>query len=245
MIHKSFHTLIVVAALVLPASGCATYWQARRVDERTKDLDAKLDRLLDNTRRSTLSEIFGAQTTEISARLEGLSQDDRQSFERLMAEYQRGASTLEEVRAGMISMLGGGRREVSASRGIWVRDMNGTKLKAISRNTAIENCAKLSDDEIPAAIRDKAALMQFSWGRGELDGTPIIFPWELTLSSFARDIVENTARRTAEEVMKMAGESGWNRPIRIQVSTDPSGKGLKISTPGAENEIYITNENDK
>ena len=50
--------IVVILALATPA--CATYWQA-------SDLEEKVDRLLTNTRRETLTEIFGEQSREISA----------------------------------------------------------------------------------------------------------------------------------------------------------------------------------
>ena len=71
-----------------------------------------------------------------------------------------------------------------------------------------------------------------------LNGKTVIFPWELTMSSFSKEIVEATARRTAEEFIKMGGEKAFRRPVQIQVITDP-GQTLKVNYDGIEDEVVV------
>lgn len=232
-------TLVVAAALtVLPA--CATKKQMVETNTKLDHMTAQLDQLLENTRRDTLTQVFGEQTEEIVAKIDALDPAQRQQFETLIGEFQKGQTTLEEVRASLITMMGGGEREVSTGSGIWVRGADGEKLKAISRGTELQDCRKLEDTELPAPIAAKPGLAQMTWGTGTLDGQTVVFPWDFTMSSFAKEIVENTARRTAEEMRRMAGDGDFNRPINIQVTTDPTGEGLKITYPTEEGEIYLS-----
>ena len=84
--------------------------------------------------------------------------------------------------------------------------------------------------------------MNYSWGSAQLGEETVVFPWELTISSFTMEIVENTARRTAEEFIKMGGEKAWNRPIKIQIVTDDTNGNLKIKHDTEEGEIYVNSE---
>lgn len=217
-------------------SGCATYWQA-------DDINQKLDQLLKNTQRATMSEIFGEQAQVITEKLDTASAEEKQKIDELVAEYQKGNQNVEDVRSSVLGVLGGPDRVVSSAGGIWLRDEEGKKLQTIGRNTKLKNCQRLEDDAIPEAIANNKGLGGFSWGKGEVNGKTVIFPWELTMSAFTKEIVENTARRTAQEVIRMAGDKGWRRPVYIQVVTDPK-QTLKINHPGMEDEIYVTTEED-
>ena len=234
-----------VALTLALTTGCATSKQMKATQAQLDEMSAQLTLLVDNTRRDTLTQIFGDQSEVIVAMLDQMDEGDKAQFETLLCEYQQGASTLDEVRTGMVTMLGGGERVVASARGIWVRDAGGTKLKAISRGTEMQACRKLEASEIPQAIAENPHLTPYAWGAGQLDGVEVIFPWELTMSTFTKEIVENTARRTAEEFMRMSGDGALNRPIQIQVTTDPSGDGLKISYPTEDGEIYITDGSGK
>ena len=225
---------LLPAALVLASAGCATYWQGERLEEQVA-------LLVENTRRETMEQVFGKETAQVRERIDALDDTQRRRLDYLMSEYQRGSASLEEVRGGVVKMLGGGEREVTSARGIWVRDMRGEKIKAIRRGTNLENCRQLSAQEIPSPILESKALREYHWGQGQLDGETVVFPWELTMSAFAREIVVNTAKRTAEEFMRMGGEREWSRPIHIQVTTDETGKGFKVRYP-EEGEIYLTTD---
>lgn len=211
--------------------GCSSYWQASRIEE-------KVDRLLVNTKRETLSEIFGDNSREITRKMDELSTEEKESLDELVESYERGQATLEDVRGNMISVLGGTTRVVSAGKGIWVRDEDGSKAKVLRRNAKIEGCQRVDPSELPDRITGHRKLRKFTWGKGTLKGETVIFPWELTMSTFAKEIVENTARRTAQEFLRMSGDKGWSRPVHIKVITETPGQGVTISHPGAE-EIYV------
>ncbi len=214
---------------LLMNTGCSTYWQASRIEE-------KVDRLLRNTKRETLAQIFGANAREITAKLDELEEKDAGRMDELVESYERGNTTLEAVRGDMISVLGGTTRVVSSGKGIWVRDEDGAKLKAIGRNKEIESCQRIEEDDLPEKLARNRRLSKMTWGKGTLNGETVLFPWRLTMSRFAKEIVENTARRTAQEILRMSGEKGWSRPVHIQVITEPNG--ISISHPGAE-EVYV------
>ena len=223
---------ILLSLLILSLfSGCATIWQVNRLEE-------KLDRLLQATKRSTLENIFGNQATEITNKLDELDDSQRDRFDNIQMQYEKGATTIEEVRGKMLGVLGGGDRVVSTTRGIYVRDEIGEKLKAISNGAKIKNCKLLDEENIPEIIKEKKYLMRFAWGIGEYKDEMILFPWELTISNFTKEIVEHTAKRTAQEFIKMGGEKRFNRPIHIQISTEKEDQ-LKISTKEDETEVYF------
>lgn len=224
-------TRFFVPALSLALSGCATTWHLESVE-------AKVDRLLANTQRETLSEIFGEQSREISSKMDELDAQEQARLDTLLTEYQKGSSSLEEVRSNLLSVLGGSTRVVSSRRGIWVRDGEGDKLVAIARNTRIEKAQRLEPEQLPARIADNRRLGRFTWGEGVVDGERVIFPWELTMSTFTKEIVENTARRTAQEFLRMSEGRGWNRPVYIKVTTETPEDEVKISPPGVE-EVYM------
>ena len=230
--------LILVALTIASLSGCAPFWQVRRIED-------KVDRLVQNTNRATLSEIFGEQTDSITQRIETLGAEEKEQLDTILATYERGAGTLDEVRGRLFSVLGGGERVVSSARGIWVRNEEGKKIKAIARDSKIDNARRLEAGDLPETITGKRGLMNFAWGTGTLGETTVLFPWELTISAFTKEIVENTARRTAEQFIKMGGDKAFNRPINIKITTDSDGKGVKINYPGDENEIYVTTDEEK
>jgi hypothetical protein len=221
---------ILSSALLLLSTGCSSYWQASRIEE-------KVDRLLLNTKRETLSEIFGDQARDITSKMESLDDAEQEKLDTLVESYQRGNATLEDVRGNMISVLGGTTRVVSGGKGIWVRDEQGQKKKTLRRDAKIEGCQRVEASELPAKIANNKGLGSYTWGRGTVKGETIYFPWELTMSTFAKEIVENTARRTAQEFLRMSGEKGWSRPVHIKVITE-SGQAVTITHPGAE-EIYV------
>jgi len=221
-----------ILPLALSLGGCASYWQASRLEE-------KVDQLLSNTRRETLSQIFGEQSLAITEKMETLGAEERTRLDALVSGYQQGNSSLEDVRSSVLGVLGGATRVVSGGQGIWVRNADGQKLKTLGRDAKIQGCQKVSESELPAAITSRRGLMSYSWGRGEVDGQPVLFPWELTMSSFAKEIVENTARRTAQEFLRMSGDKGWNRPVNIQVITESPGQSVTITHQPGE-EIYVT-----
>jgi len=220
---------IVIAVLAL-STGCSSYWQVNRLEE-------KVDRLLVNTRRETLAELFGEQTTAVTTKIDDLDETQREKLDTILESYQSGAGDVAEVRTSVLSVLGGTDRVVSSAHGIWVRDENGKKQHAISRNSKLENCRRINEDDLPDRITRRRGLMKYTWGIAQYDGEEVIFPWELTMSSFTREIVENTAKRTAREFLRMSGDKGWSRPVYIQVTTKPSGE-LTVTHPGAD-EIYV------
>ena len=229
MIHKA-----LIAVTLLVTTGCAPFWQVNRIED-------KVDRLVQSTNRSTLSEIFGEKTTEVMRRMDRLSQDERDKLDELIAEYERGSSTLDEI----ASVMGGGEREVATARGIYVRNEEGQKLKPIPRGKKITNCRRIVADDLPEPITERKYLMAYNGGSGELDGETVVFPWDLTMSSFAKEIVENTAKRTAEEFIKLGGSEAFQRPIQIQITTEAADGKVKISHAGEENEIYVTTDKAK
>lgn len=223
---------VLVPIGLLLCTGCSSYWQASRIEE-------KVDRLLLNTKRETLTEIFGENSREITRKIDELDSSESDRMDELVESYQRGQSTLEDVRGNMISVLGGTTRVVSSGRGIWIRDDSGTKLKTIRRDSKIKNCQRVSEEDLPSKIANKRGLAKFTWGTGTVKGETVFFPWELTMSTFAKEIVENTARRTAQEFLRMSGDKGWSRPVHIKVITETPGQGVTISHPGSD-EIYVS-----
>jgi hypothetical protein len=222
-----------LVALLSPA-GCATYWQASRLEE-------KVDLLLKNTKRETLAQIFGDQTLEITRKMETLSSEEKQSLDKLVDGYQQGNATLDDVRSNMLSVLGGSTRVVASGRGVWLRDSDGKKLLTLGREGKIEKCERLLPTDLPETITNQAGLASYSWGRGEVNGQTVLFPWELTMSEFAKEIVENTARRTAQEIIRMTGDRGWSKPVQIKVVTDVPGQSVTVEHSGSE-EVYVVPE---
>lgn len=221
----------IAVGLGLTLSSCAAYWQAENIEN-------KVDRLLANTKRETLAEIFGGQAREISAKIDDLDRKEKERLDTMLTEYQQGSSSIDEVRTNLLSVLGGSTRVVSSSRGIWVRDESGEKLRTVARDGKIEGCRRLDPDDLPATIAESRRLNRFTWGAGEVDGETVYFPWELTMSTFTKEIVENTARRTAQEFLRMSEGRGWKRPVYIKVITETPEDRVKISPPEIE-EVYV------
>lgn len=222
---------IILAAIVLTTTACAPFWQVNRIED-------KVDRLIASTNRSTLSEIFGEQSENVMRKMERLSEEERYKLDQLLSEYEKGSGSLEEI----VSVMGGGEREVASARGIWIRNAEGEKLKAISRSTKLKGCRRILEDDLPESISSKKSLLKYNWGKGQLKGETILFPWDLTISSFTKEIVENTAKRTAEEFIKMGGDKKFKRPIQIQITTSAQDGSVKISHDGDDNEIFVTSD---
>jgi len=212
--------------------GCATYSQV-------SDLEVKVDLLLKNTQRETMRELFGEQSRAITDKMETASTEEKAKIEEVLSEYQKGSQSVEDVRSAVMGTLGGADRVVSTSGGMWLRDETGKKTQAIGRNGKLKQCVRLKDEEIPTTIAGNKGLANFSWGKAELNGKTVIFPWELTMSSFSKEIVEATAKRTAEEFIRMGGEKAFRRPVQIQVITDP-GQTLKVNYDGIEDEVVVS-----
>lgn len=221
----------VLALVLFATTACAPFWQVNRIEE-------KVDRLVASTNRSTLSEIFGEQTESVMRKMERLSEDERYKLDELLTQYEKGSGSLEQI----VSVMGGGEREVASARGIWVRNEYGEKLKAIARNTKLKGCRRMLEDELPEPITKRKSLLAYNWGKAELNGETVMFPWDLTISSFTKEIVENTAKRTAEEFIKMGGDKKFKRPIQIQITTSAEDGSLKISHGGEDNEIFVTSD---
>ena len=228
---------ITFLALVVGFVGCATKQDVQR-------LESKVDLLISATNRSTLDDIFGEQASQINRMVDNLDSQQRQRFETLQRQYAGGTLAIEDVREKMLSILGNNDRVVSTRRGIYVRDLAGTKLRAIPIGTKIADCRIVARDNIPTAIAQKQVLNRFSWGEGNLNGQSILFPWELTISSFTKEVAEHTAMRTAQEFIRMGGEKQWQRPIKIQISTEKDDQ-IKITTNEEENEVYVEYANTK
>ncbi|MBT6175770.1 MAG: hypothetical protein HOI23_00895, partial [Deltaproteobacteria bacterium] len=220
-----------LAVIVLTTTACAPFWQVNRIED-------KVDRLIASTNRSTLSEIFGEQSENVMRKMESLSEEERYKLDQLLSEYEKGSGSLEEI----VSVMGGGEREVASARGIWIRNEYGEKMKAISRSTKLKGCRRISEDDLPESISGKKSLLKYNWGKGTLKGETILFPWDLTISSFTKEIVENTAKRTAEEFIKMGGDKKFKRPIQIQITTSAQDGSVKISHDGDDNEIFVTSD---
>jgi hypothetical protein len=234
MFRYRWIAFFAVAGLLI---GCATKQDVQR-------LESKVDLLIQATNRSTLDEIFGKQASQISLLVNDLGSQQKRDFENLQQEYTNGTMTVEDVRQNMLSILGNNDRLVSTQRGIYIRNVEGAKMKAIPIETKIVNCHLLATENIPPAILQKQVLKRFSWGQGELNGETILFPWELTISSFTKEVAEHTARITAQEFIKMGGEKQWQRPIQIQISTEKDDQ-IKITTNEEENEVYFHYKNPK
>jgi hypothetical protein len=159
--------------------------------------------------------------------------------DRLLQSYESGSETMESVRSQLVAVMGGTERVVSAPSGVWVRDADGRKLRPLSRNTKLTACKRLEQDDLPASISGAAQLARYAWGTAKLGEETVLFPWELTLSMFAKEIVENTAKRTAEEIVRLTEGKGWSRPVHIQVTTTPDSK-IKISHSAESGEVYVT-----
>lgn len=226
--------MLVFGVLGFAQAGCATYWQADRLEE-------KVDRLVENTKRETLTQIFGDQSAAITQKMETVSAEEQEKLDSLIASYEKGSTSLDEVRSSVLGVLGGSDRVVSAPKGIWVRNEEGKRAQAIGPNAKLKSCQPVQEEDLPQAISSNRGLMAFRWGKADLNGKTVLFPWELTMSAFTKEIVENTARRTAQEFLKMAGDKGWNRPVHIQVVTEP-GQNLKVQHPGAEGEVFVTTD---
>lgn len=219
---------IAIAGLIV---GCATKQDFER-------LESKVDLLIQATNRSTLDEIFGEQASQITLLVNNLDSQQKQNFENLQQEYTNGTMAVEDVRLKMLSILGNNDRIVSTRRGIYIRNLEGVKLKAIPIDTKLVNCHLIARENTPSPIRQKKVLDRFSWGQGELNGETVLFPWELTISSFTKEVAEHTARRTAQEFIRMGGEKQWQRPIKIQISTEKDDQ-IKITTDEEKNEVYF------
>lgn len=229
MIYRyRWFALIALAGLVV---GCATKKDFER-------LESKVDLLIQATNRTTLDEIFGEQAAQITLLVNSLDSRQKRNFESLQQEYANGTLAVADVRQKMLSVLGNNDRIVSTRRGIYIRNLEGAKLKAIPINTKIVDCHLLNGEDVPTTIRQKQVLSRFSWGQGELDDKIILFPWELTISAFTKEVAEHTAVRTAQEFIKMGGEKQWQRPIQIEISTEKEDQ-IKVSTNEEENEIYF------
>lgn len=228
MFRYRWIAFVVVAGLLV---GCATKQDFTR-------LESKVDLLIRATNRSALDEIFGEQASQITFLVNNLDTQLKRNFEILLQEYTNGTMAVEETQQKMLSILGNNDRVVSTRRGIYIRNLEGAKLKAIPINTKIVNCHLLAKETIPTTIQQKKVLNRFSWGQGELKGKTILFPWELTISSFTKEVAEHTAMRTAQEFIKMGGEKQWQRPIKIQISTEKDDQ-IKITTSEENNEVYF------
>jgi hypothetical protein len=226
---------IIIAVAVGLLVGCATKQDFER-------LENKVDLLIQATNRSTLDDIFGERASQVTLLVNDLDAKQRQRFDDLQQEYASGSMTVEDVRQKMLSILGNNDRIVSTQRGIYIRNLEGIKLKAIPRETKITNCRLVDRSKLPHEITQKPVLDNFSWGRGELKGQAILFPWELTISSFTKEVAEHTARITAQEFIRMGGDKQWQRPIRIQISTEKDDQ-IKITTNEEENEVYVEYDN--
>jgi hypothetical protein len=227
---------MVLVSIFWILTGCATKQDFDRLED-------KVDQLVQATHRSTLEEIFGDQASQITLLLNDLDGKQKQNFENLRHEYTTGTIAVEQVRHEMLNLLGSNDRIVSTRRGIYIRNLKGTKIKAIPNGTNIRRCRLFAREKIPAEIMGKKVLAQYSWGAGELDGVTILFPWELTISSLTKEIAVHTARRTAEEFIKMGGEEKFRRPIRIQVSTEKSSQ-INVTTDKVSNEVYFDHERE-
>jgi lactoylglutathione lyase len=83
-----------------------------------------------------------------------------------------------------------------------VRDENGKKVKSLGRNGKLKNAQKVPEDQLPTSIAESKGLSNYTWGRAEVDGRQVLFPWELTMSAFAKEIVEKLGAKTAGSVSK-------------------------------------------
>lgn len=231
-----FKRSISVSLLGLMLTSCAT-------TEDIERLEFKIDRIFQATQRSSLEQIFGDQTADISERLKTLDDSQATRFEALQQSYVSGALSLEETRSQMMNVLGNNHRIVTASSGIYVRKLSGERLKAIPNGAKLTETAVLRETQIPQTILGNPRLNQFTWASGRLDGEEVMFPWELTMSTFTREIVENTARRTAEEFIRMGGEKAWNRPVIIEVSIKEDQQ-VDLSTRDSESDIFVHDATD-
>ena len=91
------HWIVFLAVAVLFA-GCATKKDFQR-------LEGKVDLLIQATKRSTLDELFGDQSSQIAQLVNDLDVKQKQDFENLQQEYARGTTSIEEARQKMLGSL--------------------------------------------------------------------------------------------------------------------------------------------
>ena len=82
--------VITLVLIGLFSTSCASYWQANRLEE-------KVDRLVKNTRRETLNDIFGEQSRAISRKVEELSTQEQGKLDEIIESYEKGSSSLEQT----------------------------------------------------------------------------------------------------------------------------------------------------
>lgn len=229
---SKYKKAMLIGAVCSLTAACATTQDVER-------LEAKIDMLLVAQQdRTAIEEIFGQQSAEILQQLKTLDTQQVGRFNSLQNSYQEGNLTLVDVRKKMLNVLGNSNRIVTAQTGIYVRDDAGKKLNAISKGTKIVEARLLSDEEIPNQISKSGRLSRYSWGMGTLEDKSVIFPWELTMSTFAKEIVENTAKRTAEEFIRMGGGKEWNRPVYIDLTVQNDNQ-MDLSVQDNGEEVHI------
>ncbi len=226
--------IVLVAVACATTVGCATTQDVQR-------LESKIDQLLAVQQELTaMEEIFGQQSTEILRQIKTLDGEQLTRFNALQSNYREGQITLVDVRKQMLNVLGNSNRIVTAEKGIYVRNDSGRKINAISKGRQIVDARMLEEAELPENITGSRYLSRYSWGVGVVGEQQVIFPWELTMSTFAKEIVENTARRTAEEFIKMGGGKNWNRPVYIDLTVQNENQ-LDLSVKENGEEVYINN----
>ena len=71
-------------------------------------------------------------------------------------------------------------RIVSEEKGIFVRTVEGVRLKAVSKGTTIRQSRLLEPTELPANISGSDSLSKYAWAQGDLNGQLVLFAWDFT-----------------------------------------------------------------
>ena len=217
---------VLVVAIALSPVGCATAWQLTTVEK-------KVDQLVLASRQTTMTQIFGRQADMIVTKTSELPNEDRIQIATLIRSYQQGHVNLAQARMGVLKVLGGSSRVVARSRGLWIRGHSGQKLRLLPLGAVLEDCRRVIDAaKLPKPLSSKPSLRRVQWGRGEVEGEVVLFPWAFTLSKFTKELVESSARQTAE-AFRLFGEGGVGpHPVFIQLTLDkPETPYVQMQAP--------------
>ncbi|MEW6441224.1 MAG: hypothetical protein AB1640_09865 [bacterium] len=229
---RSPHVAFVTVLLTLALLGCATRRDVQRID-------SKLNTILSQTHETSLGELFDGHSSLIAQRIDQLDENQRKRFDDLLASYQRGAVAQEELRQKIVEIVGGEDREVSAASGVLLRDAQGNRVGKAAYGSRLEDCRMLRGDQVPAYLKETPSLSSHRWGTGTWQGERIVFAWDLTVSGLTKEVVEASAKRTAQEFLRMGGDKQWSRPVYIQLYTQAAPETIKVKAADPADEVHL------